>query len=122
MDMNTQALNQLQDREDRAERDYKTFGARVVEDMVDELMSNQPITTIRGVKVDLAWILDGEGFISDYEAAVLIAGGTETRWDMLTGFENRARAMVERWITDSPIAAEIISERVRDLVTEADDA
>lgn len=122
MDMNTAALKDLQLREDQSERDYKTFGKQVVEDMVDELMSNRALTIIRGVKVDLAWILDGEGFISDYEAAVLIAEYRDDRHELMWRIENRARAMVNKWITDSPIAAEIISERVRDLVMEAEES
>lgn len=122
MDMNTAALKDLQAREDQAERDYKTFGKQVVEDMVDELMSNRAVTTIRGMKVDLAWILDGEGFISDLEAAVLIAGDNEQRDYMIRMFERRAKATVEKWITDDPLAAEIIAERVRDLVMESEES
>ena len=121
MDMNTAALKDLQLREDQSERDYKTFGKQVVEDMVDDLMSNRPIATIRGKKVDLAYILDGEGFISDYEAAQLIAAYGTEREDMLTEIEMKARAMVKKWIADDPLAAEIISERVRDLVMEAEE-
>lgn len=122
MDMNTLALKDLQLREDQSERDYKTFGKQVVEDMVDDLMSNRPIASINGGgKVDLAYILDGEGFISDYEAAQLIAATWTERLDIVHDIERRAKAMVEKWITDDPLAAEIISERVRDLVMEAEE-
>lgn len=121
MDMNTAALKELQLREDQSERDHKTFGKQVVEDMVDDLMSNRALTTIRGKKVDLVFILDGEGFISDAEAAELIGAGWDgdrRRYDILEELEKRARKMVEKWITDDPLAAEIIAERVRDLVME----
>lgn len=121
MDMNTAALKDLQLREDQSERDYKTFGKQVVEDMVDELMSNRPVATIRGKQVDLAFILDGEGFISDSEAAALIAEYREGGDEAMCHIERRARRMVEKWITDDPLAAEIVSERVRDLVMEADE-
>jgi hypothetical protein len=121
MDMNTAAIQLREAREDQAERDYKTFGARVVEEMVDDLMSNRALTTVRGKKVDLAWILDGEGFISDYEAAALIAADMDVRNDIFYMIEQRAKETVSRWIETDPLAAEIISDRVRDLVMEAEE-
>jgi hypothetical protein len=121
MDMNTAAIQLREAREDQAERDYKTFGKQVVEEMVDDLMSNRPVATIRGKKVDLAWILEGEGFISDSEAAALIADFVDDRHVTLLRIEKRAKAMVEKWIETSPLAAEIISDRVRDLVTESEE-
>lgn len=118
--MNTAALNQLQSREDQAERDYKTFGARVVEDMVDDLLRNQPVAILRGVKINLAWILEGEGFISDFEAAKLIAADSDERNDLFLDIEKRAKAIIGEWIETSPLAAQIIEDRVRECALEAE--
>lgn len=122
MDMNTAALNACHLADDKANKNYETFGARVIEDLIHDLMMGRPVTTVRGIKVNLAFLLDGEGFISDDEAAQLITGTEDCRGDLLHEIEDRARRLVVQWVTDSDIAAAVISERVRDRVLEAEEA
>lgn len=118
----TAALAIEERRQDRLERDYKTFGARAVEELIDDLLQNKSIATIRGIKVDLAYILDGEGFILDDEVARMFAMRCEERadyWDLV--IEKRAKARVKAWIETSDIAAGVIAARIRECVMEAEE-
>lgn len=115
----TAALDAFHAQQDRAEREYETFGARVVEDLISDLMEGRAVTTVRGIKVNLAFILDGQGFISDDEAAALIVMNADDRAYFCMDLEVRAKERVKDWTEYSDIAAAVIAERVRDRVLEA---
>lgn len=115
-------LLQYQSSEAKKESDYQTFGARVVEDLVAEILEGKVVTMVRGAPVDLSFILDGHGFISDDEACSLLIMDKEHRadyWEMIV--EPRARELVKDWTEYSDVAADVIAQRVRDRVLEAEE-
>lgn len=115
----TAALNAFHLADDKANKNYETFGARVIEDLIAELMEGHAVTTVRGIKVDLAFILDDCALICDGEVAAMICMTKEERNDRWLLVEQQAKTIVKQWVTDSDIAAAVISERVRDRVLEA---
>lgn len=121
LDGATAALKAFQLQQDKAEQNYQTFGARVVEDLIAEIMEGRPVTTVRGIKVDLAFILDDCALIPDGDAAMMLCMTRDERADRWLLVEQQARAIVEQWAETSDIAQAVINERVRERAMEAEE-
>lgn len=121
MDGNMAALRALHAAEDRAEKNHRTFEPGIVEELIDDFMSGRPITKLRGIKVDLAYIFDGEEIIGNDEAAKLIYCGMDERIGLFSDIEERMRERVKNWIESSDLAASIIEDRVREAAQETEE-
>lgn len=117
----TAALEVMHKQQDKSERDYQTFGARVVEDLTAEIMEGKAVTKVRGIKVDLFFILDDEEIFTRTEQEAMLVASKEEFADILTIVGIRMKAHVVAWVNESDIAAAVIAERIRDRVMEAEE-
>lgn len=72
MDMNTSSLLLEERRQEQSAKDFDLLGPGIIEDLIDDLLREEPIGKIRGRPVNLFHIVDGEGVVSDEEFSNLV--------------------------------------------------
>jgi activator of HSP90 ATPase len=113
MDLDGNAIAELQfdHAQSEAQRDFDLLGPSVVEELVDDLMNHRKVERWR-----LADFLVNEDFSE--LLARLSGADSDTRTAIVDEIIAREEKVVRKWIENSPDAAMIVEDRVRDALEE----
>lgn len=123
MDGNLAALRIFQSQNDEADQYHDLFGQQVLSDLIDDLMRGESVYEVRGVKVNLSYVLDyvldGLPALSYDDTARLVKASREEVIEFKEEIDERARQHIIAFLGQD-LGADIVEERARELMNETE--
>jgi hypothetical protein len=111
LDGNLAALRIYERDQSEGARDMELLGPSVVKELIDDLMTGRKVGKFR-----LAHFLESEDFSESI--ARLVMADRDTQVAIIDELRERAEGFVRKWVDESPEAAVIVEDRVRDALEE----